>query len=140
MVGIYNANINTHVPGREGLFKKRRKDNDSHVYAVIDDAMVYGHLLKESNGSVTPEIDVYRPFEGPMDDTPPTPPPISFKKATKVSNPEEPPFCPIRDSEPYTFAHRKPEETSSNGDTSVNNNGDVGMSLLENKEQEGLVE
>ncbi|XP_039382992.1 CUB domain-containing protein 1 [Mauremys reevesii] len=139
-VGTYNANINTQMPGRHGLFKKRRQDNDSHVYAVIDDAMVYGDLLKESNGSVNPEVDVYRPFDGPMGDTPPTPPPISFKKATKISNSEELPFCPERDSEPYTFAHRKPEEATSNGDTSVNSTGDVGMSLLESKEQEGLVE
>ncbi|KAM9164432.1 CUB domain-containing protein 1 [Pangshura tecta] len=139
-VGTYNANINTQMPGRHGLFKKRRQDNDSHVYAVIDDAMVYGDLLKESNGSVNPEVDVYRPFDGPMGDTPPTPPPISFKKATKISNSEELPFCPERDSEPYTFAHRKPEETTTNGDTSVNSTGDVSMSLLESKEQEGLVE
>uniref|UniRef100_A0A674K5X0 CUB domain containing protein 1 n=1 Tax=Terrapene triunguis TaxID=2587831 RepID=A0A674K5X0_9SAUR len=110
-VGTYNANINTHMPGRQGLFKKRRQDNDSHVYAVIDDAMVYGDLLKESNGSVNPEVDVYRPFDGPVGDTPPTPPPISFKRTTKISNSEELPFCPERDSEPYTFAHHKPEET-----------------------------
>uniref|UniRef100_A0A8C4VR12 CUB domain containing protein 1 n=1 Tax=Gopherus evgoodei TaxID=1825980 RepID=A0A8C4VR12_9SAUR len=111
-VGTYNANINTQMPGRHGLFKKRRQDNDSHVYAVIDDAMIYGDLLKKFNGSVNPEIDVYRPFDGPMGDTPPTPPPISFKKATEISNSEELPFCPERDSEPYTFAHRKPEETT----------------------------
>uniref|UniRef100_A0A8C8S8F7 CUB domain containing protein 1 n=1 Tax=Pelusios castaneus TaxID=367368 RepID=A0A8C8S8F7_9SAUR len=139
VVGIYNANIKTQMPGNRA-FKKRRKENDSHVYAVIDDAMVYGHLLKESNGSVAPEVDVYRPFDGPMDDTPPTPPPISFKKATKVSNPEEPLLCPVMDSEPYTFAHRKPEQTRSSEDTSLNNDGDVSMSLPENKEQEGLVE
>uniref|UniRef100_A0A8C3SHX2 CUB domain containing protein 1 n=1 Tax=Chelydra serpentina TaxID=8475 RepID=A0A8C3SHX2_CHESE len=110
-VGIYNANITTQMPGRQGIFKKRRQDNDSHVYAVIDDAMVYADLLKESNGSVAPEIDVYRPFDGPVGDTPPTPPPISFKRATKVSNSEELSFCPEMDSEPYTFAHHKPEET-----------------------------
>uniref|UniRef100_A0A8C0H1N3 CUB domain containing protein 1 n=1 Tax=Chelonoidis abingdonii TaxID=106734 RepID=A0A8C0H1N3_CHEAB len=139
-VGTYNANISTQMPGRHGLFKRRRQDNDSHVYAVIDDAMIYGDLLKTFNGSVNPEVDVYRPFDGPMGDTPPTPPPISFKKATTISNSEELPFCPERDSEPYTFAHRKPEETTSNGDTSVNGTGDVDMSLLESKEQEGVVE
>ncbi|CAM5111717.1 unnamed protein product [Natator depressus] len=139
-VGTYNVNINTQMPGRRGLFKKRRQENDSHVYAVIDDAMVYGDLLKESNGSVNPEVDVYRPFDGPVGDTPPTPPPISFKRDTQISNSEELPFGTERDSEPYTFAHHKPEETRSNGDTSVNSTGDVGMSLLESKEQEGLVE
>ncbi|CAM2105700.1 unnamed protein product [Caretta caretta] len=139
-VGTYNVNINTQMPGRRGLFKKRRQENDSHVYAVIDDAMVYGDLLKESNGSVNPEVDVYRPFDGPVGDTPPTPPPISFKRDTQISNSEELPFGPERDSEPYTFAHHKPEETRGNGDTSVNSTGDVGMSFLESKEQEGLVE
>ncbi|XP_074844348.1 CUB domain-containing protein 1 isoform X2 [Carettochelys insculpta] len=139
-VGIYNANVNTQMPGKRGLFRKKRQDNDSHVYAVIDDAMVYGDLLMKSNGSVTPEVDVYRPFDGPVSDTPPTPPPISFKKTSNVSIPEEFPFCSVSDSETYTFAHHKPEETRGNGETCVNSTGVVDTSLLDSKEQEGLAE
>ncbi|KAK9396485.1 CUB domain-containing protein 1 [Crotalus adamanteus] len=48
VVGVYNANVNTLLPGRQGIFKKERKKNDSHVYAVIEDVMVYGHLLDNS--------------------------------------------------------------------------------------------
>uniref|UniRef100_A0A8D0EG14 CUB domain containing protein 1 n=1 Tax=Strix occidentalis caurina TaxID=311401 RepID=A0A8D0EG14_STROC len=124
MVGVYNANVNTQVPGRQGLFTKGRKNNESHVYAVIDDAMVYGHLLKESNGSVAPEVDVYRPFDGPIGSLPPSPPPFSFRKDIKCSsNTEEPPPLTDIDHDTYTF-----------------NNGDTSMSLLENKEQDDLVE
>uniref|UniRef100_A0A8C0FGM2 CUB domain containing protein 1 n=1 Tax=Bubo bubo TaxID=30461 RepID=A0A8C0FGM2_BUBBB len=124
MVGVYNANVNTQVPGRQGLFTKGRKNNESHVYAVIDDAMVYGHLLKESNGSVAPEVDVYRPFDGPIGSLPPSPPPFSFRKDIKCSsNTEEPPPLTDMDHDTYTF-----------------NNGDTSMSLLENKEQDDLVE
>nr|XP_014425644.1 CUB domain-containing protein 1 [Pelodiscus sinensis] len=139
-VGIYNANINTQMPGRQDFFKKRRQDNDSHVYAVIDDAMVYGDFQMQANGSIIPEVDVYRPFDGPVSAIPPTPPPISFMKATKVSDPGESPFCSVSDSEPYTFAHRTPEETRSTEETQVNSAGDVDVPLLESKKQEGLEE
>uniref|UniRef100_A0A8D0H2S0 CUB domain containing protein 1 n=1 Tax=Sphenodon punctatus TaxID=8508 RepID=A0A8D0H2S0_SPHPU len=140
VVGIYNANVNTQLPGRPGFFKKQRKNNESHVYAVIDEAMVYGHLLNKSNGAVTPEVDVYRPFDGPMGDTPPTPPPISFKKANKVSNTQEPPFSPETESETYAFAHRKLQESNGSGDTNTKGNGDMSMSLLESTEQEDSME
>ncbi|XP_072709887.1 CUB domain-containing protein 1 isoform X2 [Ciconia boyciana] len=141
MVGVYNANVNTQVPGRQGLFTKGRKNNESHVYAVIDDAMVYGHLLKESNGSVTPEVDVYRPFDGPIGSLPPSPPPLSFKKDIKRSpNTEEPSPLTDTDHDAYTFAHQKSGQSEDDGDTNEENNGDTSTSLLENKEQEGLVE
>uniref|UniRef100_A0A8C0F6Y2 CUB domain containing protein 1 n=1 Tax=Bubo bubo TaxID=30461 RepID=A0A8C0F6Y2_BUBBB len=141
MVGVYNANVNTQVPGRQGLFTKGRKNNESHVYAVIDDAMVYGHLLKESNGSVAPEVDVYRPFDGPIGSLPPSPPPFSFRKDIKCSsNTEEPPPLTDMDHDTYTFAHQKSEQLGDNGDKNEKNNGDTSMSLLENKEQDDLVE
>ncbi|NXN95160.1 CDCP1 protein, partial [Rhinopomastus cyanomelas] len=141
MVGVYNANVNTQMPGKQGLFTKGRKNNESHVYAVIDDAMVYGHLLKESNGSVTPEVDVYRPFDGPIGSLPPSPPPFSFRKDIKQSiNTQEP--APPMDTkqDPYTFAHQKSEQLEDNRETNESSNGDTSVSLLENKEQDGLVE
>ncbi|KAM6210713.1 CUB domain-containing protein 1 [Sarcoramphus papa] len=141
MVGVYNANVNTQMPGNQGLFTKGRKNNESHVYAVIDDAMVYGHLLKESNGSVAPEVDVYRPFDGPIGSLPPSPPPFSFRKDIKhSSNTEEPLPLMDADHDTYTFAHQKSGQLEDNGDTNEKNNGDTSMSLLENKEQDGLVE
>ncbi|KFW82663.1 CUB domain-containing protein 1, partial [Phalacrocorax carbo] len=139
MVGVYNANVNTQMPGKEGLFTKGRKKNESHVYAVIDDAMVYGHLLKESNGSVSPEVDVYRPFDGPIGSLPPSPPPFSFRKDIKHSpNTEEPSHLTDTDHDTYTFAHQKSEQLEDNNDTNEKNNGDT--PLLENKEQDGSVE
>ncbi|KAL8165515.1 UNVERIFIED_CONTAM: hypothetical protein K2H54_046689 [Gekko kuhli] len=49
MVGVYNTNVNTQLPTKPGVFKKGRKNNESHVYAVIEDTMVYGHLLDNEN-------------------------------------------------------------------------------------------
>ncbi|GAB1294862.1 CUB domain-containing protein 1 [Apodemus speciosus] len=106
-VGIYNGNVNTQVP-RTQKFQKRRKDNDSHVYAVIDDTMVYGHLLQDSGGSFTqPEVDTYRPFQGPMGNCPPTPPPIVSRTPTAKFTADElaPSSPPESESEPYTFSH-----------------------------------
>ncbi|KFP00407.1 CUB domain-containing protein 1, partial [Calypte anna] len=141
MVGVYNTNVNTEMPRKQGLFTKGRKNNESHVYAVIDDAMVYGHLLKESNGSAAPEVDVYRPFDGPMGSLPPSPPPLSFRKHIKrSSNTEEPPPLMDTEQDAYTFAHQKSGQLEDNKDTAEKNNGDTGTSLLGNKEQDGLVE
>ncbi|NXI51555.1 CDCP1 protein, partial [Chloroceryle aenea] len=141
MVGVYNTNVNTQVPGKQGLFPKGRKNNESHVYAVIDDAMVYGHLLKESNGSVAPEVDVYRPFDGPIGSLPPSPPPFSFRKDIKhSSNTEEPAPVTDTDHDTYTFAHQKSEQSEASGDKNEKNNGDMSMSLLEDKELDGLTE
>ncbi|CAO2633038.1 CUB domain-containing protein 1 [Lemmus lemmus] len=113
-VGIYNGNVNTQVPQAQ-KFPKRRKDNDSHVYAVIDDTMVYGHLLQDSGGSfIQPEVDTYRPFQGPMGDCPPAPPPVFSRTPTAKFTadepaPSSPPEC---ESEPYTFSHPSKEEVS----------------------------
>ncbi|NWU05939.1 CDCP1 protein, partial [Cephalopterus ornatus] len=142
MVGVYNANVNTQMPGKKGLFTKRRQNNESHVYAVIDDAVVYGHLLKESNGSIAPEVDVYRPFDGPIGSLPPSPPPFSFRKDIKCSsNTEgEPPPLTDTDHDTYTFAHQKSGQLEDNGDANEKDKGDSSVPLLENKEQDGLVE
>ncbi|KAM4658298.1 CUB domain-containing protein 1 [Amazona ochrocephala] len=141
MVGVYNPNVNTQMPGKQGLFTKGRKNNESHVYAVIDDAMVYGHLLKESNGSVSPEVDVYRPFDGPVGSLPPSPPPFSFRKDIKCSsNTEDPLPLTDMDHDTYTFAHQKSGQSEDNGDTNEEKNGDTSTSLLEDKEQDGSVQ
>ncbi|XP_069331692.1 CUB domain-containing protein 1 [Eulemur rufifrons] len=120
-VGIYNGNINTQMPRQLKTFQKGRKDDDSHVYAVIDDTMVYGHLLQDSGGSfLQPEVDAYRPFQGAMGDCPPSPPPVFSRAPTLKLTTDEPPPClaPESESEPYTFSH------PSNGDVS-NRNTDV---------------
>ncbi|KAB1263823.1 CUB domain-containing protein 1 [Camelus dromedarius] len=87
-VGIYNGNINTQMPMQPKKFQKRRKDNDSHVYAVIDDTMVYGHLLQDSSGSfLQPEVATYQPFQGPMATaTLPTPPPLQGPPTRKADH------------------------------------------------------
>lgn len=106
-VGIYNGNVNTQVPQMQ-KFQKRRKDNDSHVYAVIEDTMVYGHLLQDSGGSsIQPEVDTYRPFQGPVGDCPPSPPPMFFRTPTAKFTADEPAprSSPEPESEPYTFSH-----------------------------------
>ncbi|XP_012625787.3 CUB domain-containing protein 1 [Microcebus murinus] len=117
-VGVYNGNVNTKMPGQLKKFQKGRKDNDSHVYAVIEDTMVYGHLLQDSGGSfLQPEVDTYRPFQGTMGDCPPSPPPTCSRPPTLKLTADEPPLClaPESDSEPYTFSH------PSNGDVSSRN-------------------
>ncbi|NXF06080.1 CDCP1 protein, partial [Smithornis capensis] len=144
MVGVYNSNVNTQMPGKKRLFAKGRQNNESHVYAVIDDAVVYGHLLKESNGSdvYRPEVDVYRPFDGPIGSLPPSPPPFSFRKSIKCSSntEEEPPPLMDTDHDTYTFAHQTSGQLEDNVDANKKDKGDTSMPLLEKKEQDGLVE
>ncbi|XP_044312163.1 CUB domain-containing protein 1 isoform X1 [Varanus komodoensis] len=139
MVGVYNTNINTQIPGRQGIFKKERKKNESHVYAVIDEAMVYGHLLDNSVRPENAEVGVYRPFSGPMITTPPSPPPI--RKASKAPETEESLPMLMTDNENYTFTCRPAEEPQSNGDVNVSGNGTVdSKSLLEQNKEETVAE
>lgn len=70
---IYITGGNIFRPG-DRHFSKSRSDNESHVYASIDDTMVYGHLLGDSsyadsiqdtfNGT---QVDSYKTFTGPTD-------------------------------------------------------------------------
>lgn len=107
-IGVYNGNINTQIPLQPKKFPQVQKDHDAHVYAVIDDTMVYGHLLQDSNGSfIQPEVATYQPFQGPTEDRPP-----SFLKqyskdpTVKLATRESAPgLHPESDSEPYTFSH-----------------------------------
>ena len=103
------------MPMQLKKFQKGRKDNDSHVYAVIDDTMVYGHLLQDASGPfLQAEVDTYRPFQGPTGDFPPSPPPTNSRAPTvKLATDEPPPGSPPEsESEPYTFSHPKDGKVS----------------------------
>ncbi|XP_018621445.1 CUB domain-containing protein 1 [Scleropages formosus] len=71
-VSIYNPNGNVFVPGIS-QFPKTRENNESHVYASIDETLIYGHLLKKTEQDKdqdtfrSPQTDVYRTFTGPME-------------------------------------------------------------------------
>ncbi|XP_061771845.1 CUB domain-containing protein 1-like [Nerophis ophidion] len=63
-VSIYNPNGTNFQPGRNG-FPKSREDNESHVYASIEDTLVYTHLLRKgAEMGVYTESDTYRPVTG----------------------------------------------------------------------------
>ncbi|KAI1885616.1 hypothetical protein AGOR_G00205660 [Albula goreensis] len=88
---IYNPNGGTFAPGHpmQSRFPKSRADNESHIYASIEDTMVYGHLLRDSAypGSGGPEVDVYRTFTGPVE-APAPPLPNIKEKVPEVTDPE----------------------------------------------------
>ncbi|XP_069549359.1 CUB domain-containing protein 1a [Brachyistius frenatus] len=56
-VSIYNPNGTSFLPGQNG-FPKTQEDNESHIYASIEDTLVYTHLLKKGT-----EIGIYKEFE-----------------------------------------------------------------------------
>ncbi|XP_035283894.1 CUB domain-containing protein 1 [Anguilla anguilla] len=68
---IYIPKGNIFMPGDEH-FPKSRANNESHVYASIEDAVVYGHLLQDPvyNGPVADQRDFYLPYAGPVDGNP----------------------------------------------------------------------
>ncbi|KAM9308220.1 CUB domain-containing protein 1 [Gastrophryne carolinensis] len=114
-VGIYNSRVNTEAPRRQAFFKKARRDNESHVYAVIDDTMIYGHLLKETNGSIQ-DVDIYRPFEGPMGDPPPVPPVRSPNGSAKTMDPLA---RSMKENEIYMISEPIVQQPVENEDTSI---------------------
>uniref|UniRef100_UPI0037E7DE77 CUB domain-containing protein 1a isoform X2 n=1 Tax=Semicossyphus pulcher TaxID=241346 RepID=UPI0037E7DE77 len=66
-VSIYNPNGTSFLPGQNG-FPKTREDNESHVYASIEDTLVYTHLLRKGREiGVYGDFDTYRPFAGHSD-------------------------------------------------------------------------
>lgn len=66
-VSIYNPNGTSFLPGANG-FPKTREDNESHVYASIEDTLVYTHLLRKGMDiGVYGESDTFRPYEGHAD-------------------------------------------------------------------------
>ncbi|CAB1321122.1 unnamed protein product [Coregonus sp. 'balchen'] len=73
---IYIRKGNIFIPG-DGVFPKTRSDNESHVYASIEDTMVYGHLLREPSyvGTIQDHfqgqpVDTYRTFMPLQDGVP----------------------------------------------------------------------
>ncbi|XP_031154645.1 CUB domain-containing protein 1a isoform X1 [Sander lucioperca] len=66
-VSIYNPNGTSFLPAHNG-FPKTREDNESHVYASIEDTLVYTDLLRQgAEIGVYGEFDTYRPFTGQTD-------------------------------------------------------------------------
>ncbi|XP_056142899.1 CUB domain-containing protein 1-like [Lampris incognitus] len=65
-VSIYNPNGTSFLPGHNGLPKS--PEEDDHVYASIEDSLVYTHLLRKGvEMGVYGEADTYRPFTGPTE-------------------------------------------------------------------------
>lgn len=89
-VSIYNPNGTSSLPGHKG-FPKSREDNESHVYASIEDTLVYTHLLRQGvEMGVYGEVDTYQSFTGPSD--PPKPPPSLGSFVERPSDPPKPPL------------------------------------------------
>ncbi|KAJ4931243.1 hypothetical protein JOQ06_025541 [Pogonophryne albipinna] len=66
-ISIYNPNGTSFLPGPNG-FPKTREDNESHVYASIEDTLVYTHLLRKgAEMGVYGEFDTHPPFSGQTD-------------------------------------------------------------------------
>ncbi|XP_068426617.1 CUB domain-containing protein 1a [Clinocottus analis] len=66
-VSIYNPNGTVFLPGHNG-FPRTREDNESHVYASIEDTLVYTDLLRKGTEmGVYGEFDAHRSFPGHAD-------------------------------------------------------------------------
>jgi len=66
-VSIYNPNGTSFLPGHNG-FPKTREDNESHVYASIEDTLVYTDLLRKgAEMGVYGEFDSHQPLTGHTD-------------------------------------------------------------------------
>ncbi|XP_075995254.1 CUB domain-containing protein 1 [Genypterus blacodes] len=70
---IYMGKGNIFLPG-DAHFSKTRTDNESHVYASIEDTMIYGHMLDGQEGSDGVQdgykgiqMDSYQTFTGPRE-------------------------------------------------------------------------
>jgi hypothetical protein len=72
-VSIYNPNGTSFLPDHNRRFPKSRKENEFHIYASIEDTLVYSHLLRdEAEMGVyrDPAVDVYQSFTGPTETEP----------------------------------------------------------------------
>uniref|UniRef100_A0A4W3I9J0 CUB domain-containing protein n=1 Tax=Callorhinchus milii TaxID=7868 RepID=A0A4W3I9J0_CALMI len=111
-VGIYNPGVNANVPGRRWKFGKGRKDNDSHIYAVIDENQIYGPRFNTLRMDSIPEVDVYQPFTGPMGDIAPTPP----ARRSRPGPEDSVGTVPMVDNALYRASIQKSELGKSNGE------------------------
>ncbi|CAN9513940.1 unnamed protein product [Ophioblennius macclurei] len=76
-VSVYNPNGTSFLPGPNG-HPKSDDESEYHVYASIEDTLVYSHLLKKgANIGVYSDFDTYRPFPGQSDSQKPLVSPIS---------------------------------------------------------------
>lgn len=114
---IYNPNGTNVLPG-SNRFPKTRADNDSHVYATIDETLIYTHLLKDA------EVSIYREFDSDLPATDPNNPPLPrdsdadgmevgvYHPLQAPPLPERPKSQPMVDNEIYQTANRSEEEQS----------------------------
>ncbi|XP_008292362.1 CUB domain-containing protein 1-like [Stegastes partitus] len=66
-VSIYNPNGTSFLPGHNG-FPTTPEDSEAHVYASIEDTLVYTHLLKKgAEIGIYGDFETYRPFAGQTD-------------------------------------------------------------------------
>uniref|UniRef100_A0A8C5M9Z1 CUB domain containing protein 1 n=1 Tax=Leptobrachium leishanense TaxID=445787 RepID=A0A8C5M9Z1_9ANUR len=132
--------VSSDVSRRKGF--KARKGNESHIYDVIDETMVYGHLLKHNDGPKNPEVDVYRPFEGPMDVyrpfegpmdyVPGVPPQPVHNGSAKEDTGEDPLALSMRRNEIYDSSDNLPREPVEDEDTSLS------YPIIKEREMESL--
>ncbi|XP_069769560.1 CUB domain-containing protein 1 isoform X3 [Narcine bancroftii] len=100
-LAIYNPGVKQRAHRRKQ--GKTRQDNESHIYAVINEDRMYSDYFYKDQMPSMPEVDVYRPFQGPMGNVHPgLPPPrghvptgTSAEDANMVAN------------ELYTFTAKK---------------------------------
>lgn len=71
-MSIYNPGGTVFLPGRNGI--PETHEDDDHVYASIEDTLVYTHLLRQGKeNGIYGETDTYRPFTGPTEMSKPAP-------------------------------------------------------------------
>lgn len=137
-VSIYNPNGTVFLPGHAG-FPKTRKDNESHVYASIEETLVYTHLLKKgAEMGMYGNVDTNRPFMGHTDSQKPLASKESDADNTEIGVyqpfrfssqgpplPNRPPshMQPMVDNEIYKPEGRSEEERSPSPETRLEPEG-----------------
>lgn len=115
-MSIYNPNGTTFLPGQNGF--PQTPEDDSHVYASIEDTLVYTHLLRKGEElGVYGESGTFRPVTGPQEQRYSQKPPVS--KSTSADNME------VGVYQQYPLSSQQgpplPQRPRSNIQTSVNN-------------------
>ncbi|XP_041844777.1 CUB domain-containing protein 1a [Melanotaenia boesemani] len=123
-VSIYNSGDANFLPGQNGL-PNSEPDSESHVYASIDDTLVYTHLLKK--GADKGIYDAYQSFKGHKDSQSPVVSQESYDGNQEVNEPHQfssqgPPLPsrplshiqPLMGNEIYPLDNQSEEEGSPN--------------------------